>query len=131
MRELFGSLDVDMSAIEAMGALKMASHALSQLHERWAEQYDLSEGRLGVLFRLHRGGATPLGDLASGLGSTPRNITGLVDHLERDGLVERVPDPDDRPSVRANPTDPGPVRTEPLRTQGIATHHHPPHALTT
>src|SRR5258708_32296555 len=110
MRELFGSLDVDMSAIEAMGALKMASHALSQLHERWAEQYDLSEGRLGVLFPLHRGGATPLGDLASGLGSTPRHITGLDDHLERDGLVERLPHADHRRPVRANLTEPRAVR---------------------
>ena len=124
MRELFGSLDVDMSAIEAMGALKMASHALSQLHERWAEQYDLSVGRLGVLFRLHRCGATPLGDLASDLGSTPRNITGLVDHLEKDGLVERVPDADDRRSVRANLTAAGRVRIESIWKEGIENQHH-------
>src|SRR5258708_22660153 len=42
-RELFASLDVALSAVEAMGALKMASHALSQLHERSAEKYDLSD----------------------------------------------------------------------------------------
>ena len=119
MRELFGALVADMSAIEAVGALKMASHALSQLHERWAEQYDLSEGRLGVLFRLHRCGPTPLGDLASDVGSTPRNITGLVDHLERDGLVERVPDPDDRRSVRANLTEAGRIRIESIWKEGL------------
>src|SRR5258708_16490303 len=50
MRELFGSLDVDLSAVEAMGALKMASHALSQLHDRRADKYDLSQVRLDVLF---------------------------------------------------------------------------------
>jgi DNA-binding MarR family transcriptional regulator len=124
MRELFGSLDVDMSAIEAMAALKMASHAISQLHERWAEKYGLSEGRMGVLFRLHRCGATPLGDLANDLGSTPRNITGLVDHLERDGLVERVPDTDDRRSVRANLTPAGRVRIESIWKEGIENQHH-------
>ncbi len=119
MRELFGALEVDMSVIEALGALKMASHALSLLHERWAEKYDLSEGRLGVLFRLHRCGPTPLGDLATDVGSTPRNITGLVDHLERDGLVERVPDPDDRRSVRANLTEAGRVRIESIWKEGL------------
>jgi DNA-binding MarR family transcriptional regulator len=123
MRELFESLEVDMSVVEAMGALKMASHAISQLHERWAEKYGLSEGRLGVLFRLHRSGATPLGDLATDLGSTPRNITGLVDHLERDGLVERVPDLEDRRSVKANLTQAGRVRIESIWKEGIENQH--------
>src|SRR6266853_654254 len=53
-----------------------------------------------------------LGDLADELDSTPRNITGLVDHLERDGLVERVPDPQDRRSVRARLTPAGRERIE-------------------
>jgi DNA-binding MarR family transcriptional regulator len=123
MRELFGSLGVDMSVVEAMGALKLASHAMTHLHERWAEKYDLSEGRLDVLFRLHRCGATPLGDLAMDLGSTPRNITGLVDHLERDGLVERVPDADDRRSVRAKLTEAGRTRIESIWKEGIENQH--------
>src|SRR6202162_598189 len=65
MRELFDSLEVDMSVVEAMSALKFALHAIGQLHERWAEKYDLSEGRLGGLFRLNRCGANPLGGLAT------------------------------------------------------------------
>src|SRR5713101_3909077 len=96
---------VRMSAVEALAALKIAGHSLGMLMERWAEQHGLSQGRMGVLFRLLRCGDTPLGDLAEDLGSTPRNITGLVDHLEKDGLVERVPDPDDRRSVRARLTE--------------------------
>jgi DNA-binding MarR family transcriptional regulator len=41
-----------------------------------------------------------LGELAERLDVSPRNITGLVDHLEQDSLVERIPDPDDRRAVR-------------------------------
>jgi DNA-binding MarR family transcriptional regulator len=123
MRELFEPLEVDMSVVEAMGALKIASHALSHLYERWADKYGLSEGRLGVLFRLYRCGATPLGDLATDLDSSPRNITGLVDHLERDGLVERVPDPDDRRSVRANLTEAGRIRIESIWKEGFEHQH--------
>src|SRR5260370_38913954 len=96
-----------MSAGEALAALKIAGHSLGMLMERWAEQHGLSQGRMGVLFRLLRCGDTPLGDLAEDLGSTPPNITGLVDHLEKDGLVERVPDPDDRRSARARLTEAG------------------------
>lgn len=119
MRELFQPLEVDMSVIEAMSALRIAGRALHHLQERWADKHGLSEGRLGVLFRLYRCGPTPLGDLASDLDSTPRNITGLVDHLERDGLVERVPDADDRRSVRAKLTEAGLIRIESIWKEGL------------
>ena len=123
MRELFQKLEVDMSVVEAMAALRIAGRALHHLQERWAEKYGLSEGRLGVLFRLYRQGPCPLGDLAGELDSTPRNITGLVDHLERDGLVERVPAPDDRRSVRANLTEAGRTRIEAIWKEGIEHQH--------
>src|SRR6202048_3157464 len=119
MRELFDPLHVDMSVVEAMAALRIAGRALHYMQEKWAEKHGLSEGRLGVLFRLLRCGSTPLGDLASDLDSTPRNITGLVDHLERDGLVERVPDPDDRRSVRERLTEAGRVRIDAIWKEGI------------
>ncbi|MHB8588045.1 MAG: MarR family winged helix-turn-helix transcriptional regulator [Candidatus Dormibacteraceae bacterium] len=123
MRELFDPLHIDMSVVEAMAALRIAGRALHHLQEKWAERYGLTEGRMGVLFRLLRCGSTPLGDLASDLNSTPRNITGLVDHLERDGLVERVPDPDDRRSVRANLTEAGRVRIESIWKEGLEHQH--------
>jgi len=119
MRQLFDPMNVDMSVIEAMAALRIAGRALHHMQERWAEKHGLSEGRLGVLFRLYRCGPTPLGDLATDLDSTPRNITGLVDHLERDGLVERVPDPEDRRSVRARLTESGRSRIESIWQEGL------------
>ncbi|MDQ2943112.1 MAG: MarR family transcriptional regulator [Candidatus Dormibacteraeota bacterium] len=123
MRQLFDPLQVNMSVVEAMAALRIAGRALHHLHERWADQHGLSEGRLGVLFRLYRCGPTPLGDLAADLDSTPRNITGLVDHLEKDGLVERVPDPDDRRSVHARLTEAGRVRIEAIWKEGLEHQH--------
>jgi DNA-binding MarR family transcriptional regulator len=123
MRQLFDPLKVDMSVVEAMAALRIAGRALHHMQERWAEKHGLSEGRLGVLFRLYRCGPTPLGDLAADLDSTPRNITGLVDHLERDGLVERVPDSEDRRSVRARLTNTGRTRIEAIWQEGLAHQH--------
>ena len=119
MRELFEPLHVATDVVEALAALKLAGRSLHLLQERWAEQHGLTEGRLGVLFRLYRCGDTPLGDLAEGLESTPRNITGLVDHLERDGLVERVPDRRDRRSVHARLTATGKERIESIWKQGL------------
>lgn len=119
VRELLASAGSDISAIEALSSLRFAARSLHHLQERWAEKHDLSEGRLGVLFRLYKSGDCPLGELAEELDSTPRNITGLVDHLERDGLVERVPDPEDRRSVRARLTPAGQARIGAIWKEGM------------
>ena len=89
--------------------------------DRWAEKHGLSEGRLHVLFTLasahdHQ---LPLGELADQLDVTPRNVTGLIDHLERDGLVTRVDDPDDRRQTYARLTVAGGKRLEGMRGQGL------------
>jgi len=119
MRQLMGSLNIDLTAVEALSAVRLAGRSISLLQDRWAESHGLSEGRMAVMFRLYRGGDCALGDLAGSLDTTPRNMTGLVDHLERDGLVERVPDPGDRRSVRARLTDTGKARIEGIWKEGI------------
>jgi len=118
-RELFAPLNMDMSGIEALSALRFAGRSVHLMQERWAEHHGLSEGRIGVLFRLQRCGDMPLGELADDLDSTPRNITGLVDHLERDGLVERFPDPTDRRSVRARLTVEGRKQIDGIWKEGL------------
>ena len=118
-RELFDPLHVDVSAVEALASLRLAARSLHLLQERWGATHGLSEGRMGVLFRLYRCGDMPLGELAGDLVMTPRNITGLVDHLERDGLVTRVPDPDDRRSVRARLTEAGRARIDGIWKEGL------------
>jgi DNA-binding MarR family transcriptional regulator len=55
-----------------------------------------------------------MGDVAELLEVTPRTVTGLVDNLERDGLVRRVDDPNDRRSIYAELTDQGRDRVKAL-----------------
>jgi len=57
----------------------------------------------------------PLSDLAERQHCVRSNITQLVDRLEKDGLVRRRADPDDRRSVRAVLTGAG----ERAHTQGM------------
>src|SRR5207302_9497073 len=59
-----------------------------------------SASRLSLLVRLSRVGEVTLGDLAEALDVSPRNITGVVDLLERDGRVERFRDPDYQRATR-------------------------------
>jgi DNA-binding MarR family transcriptional regulator len=118
-RELFAPSNVDITSVEALAALRLAGKSLHVLQERWGSKHGLSEGRMGVLFRLFRCGDLPLGEMADDLAMTPRNVTGLVDHLERDGLVERVPDTEDRRSVRARLTPAGRERIEGVWKEGF------------
>ncbi|MGK5638428.1 MarR family winged helix-turn-helix transcriptional regulator [Streptomyces sp. URMC 126] len=95
--------------LEAAAAARAAHKAVERLRSQGSEGRGLSAGCVDVLLRLRAAGAagTNLGDLARSAGMTPRNATGLVDTLEREGLVRRDPDPDDRRSVLARITPAG------------------------
>jgi DNA-binding MarR family transcriptional regulator len=55
-----------------------------------------SYARVRLLCELHRDGPQRMADMAAALDVTPRNVTTLVDGLEREGLVQRRPHPTDR-----------------------------------
>jgi len=73
------------------------------------QPHDLTHARheaLAVLF-FSRRGEMPLGALSRQLMLHPTSITATVDALERRGLVERVPHPEDRRAILARITDEG------------------------
>jgi DNA-binding MarR family transcriptional regulator len=57
---------------------------------------NLSIGQLKSLFFISNRGTTSLSKLASALGVTPTNTTGIVDRLLKRGLITRTENPDDR-----------------------------------
>ncbi|HEY1133631.1 MAG TPA: MarR family transcriptional regulator [Nocardioides sp.] len=67
----------------------------------------LTPARAHVLWELVAGGPQPQQALARALEVTPRNVTGLVDALERDGFVTREPHPTDRRAAIVTLTDRG------------------------
>ena len=101
---------------EALAAVRILGKKMHATMERWADHHGLSEGRFQILVRLQAvpDGRSTMGELAEMLEVTPRTITGLVDNLERDGLVKRVDDPNDRRSVYAEVTDKGRDRVKAL-----------------
>lgn len=108
-------------ALEAISALRLAAKRVHEATERWTERHGLTESRLQMLTYLyfnpdHR---MSLGQLAEAQNLVPRTITGLVDKLERDGLVRRVPDPSDRRSVHAQLTKSGLTRIEAMRKDAL------------
>ncbi|MGK5636708.1 MarR family winged helix-turn-helix transcriptional regulator [Streptomyces sp. URMC 126] len=89
------------------------ARTLAVLHRQVALRYGAVAREAGLtlqqaetLCRLER--STPsFGELARLLGCDKTNVTGLIDRLERRGLVRRDPDPADRRVSRAALTDEG------------------------
>jgi DNA-binding MarR family transcriptional regulator len=59
-------------------------------------ELDLSAPQVHTILALGHVGALAMGDLARRVAVTEKTVTGLVDRLERDGLVDRVRDDADR-----------------------------------
>ncbi|PJN29444.1 MarR family winged helix-turn-helix transcriptional regulator [Kitasatospora sp. CB02891] len=96
------ALGDDTLALEAAAAVRSASQSIDRLRAHGAGGRGLSAGALDLLTRLGNADADGLtiGALARAAGVSSRNVTGLVDTLERENLARRVQHPDDRRSVR-------------------------------
>ena len=91
-----------------MQMLLSAGHLIDERLNAALDPHGLSLPKLTVLQNLVlAGGTLPLGVLSERQGCVKSNITQLVDRLEGDALVRRVPDLDDRRSVLAAITDEG------------------------
>lgn len=107
----------DTLALEAAAAVRSASHAVERMRAHGAQGRGLSSGALDILIRLSAAAEAGLsiGDLAHSAAVSSRNVTGLVDTLEREGLVRRIPDRRDRRSVLAQITTAGQAWIESFR----------------
>ncbi|KPL66883.1 MarR family transcriptional regulator [Erythrobacter sp. SG61-1L] len=91
------------------------------MDRRMADQ-GASLARTKLLLCLQKRGPLRATDIADFFSQSPRTVTEAIDGLERDGLVERKPDPDDRRAKFINVTEKGleaAAKTEPLRRQLI------------
>lgn len=80
-----------------MTFLRTATDLIAEF-EKFLAAHGLSQGRFAVLAFLNREPDRSVNQthLAEAYGVTKATITGLIDGLERDGLVERLADPADR-----------------------------------
>lgn len=80
--------------------LAAAAAGFASAFDRWANRKAVEAGvsaqRLRLLNAIHCHGPQKMADLADALAVTPRNVTALVDGLEADGLIRRVPHSTDR-----------------------------------
>jgi DNA-binding MarR family transcriptional regulator len=96
------------TAINFLEALMHGGRVVEAQVDAALGQVGLSSPKWFVLRRLvEAGGSMSLGDAAERLACARSNVTQLVDRLEREGLVQRVPDPLDRRSILAQATTEG------------------------
>ena len=77
---------------------RFAQHA-SRYEQAGLRSSTVSPARIHLMCELLDLGETSMQSLAQALSIAPRSVTGLVDALERDGMVERKAHPTDRRST--------------------------------
>jgi len=83
------------------------THRLLADLDRRLEPLGLTAGEVNALACLGGGEPRALRDLVEATGQRPSTLTGVVDRLERRGLVARRPHPSDRRAFQVAPTPEG------------------------
>jgi DNA-binding MarR family transcriptional regulator len=95
------------SASVSLDRLFELAEVLGAMMERGISEHGLTRARAGLLWALFHDGQMTQRALAARLRVTPRNVTGLLDALEADGLVARAAHPSDRRATLVSLTEPG------------------------
>jgi MarR family 2-MHQ and catechol resistance regulon transcriptional repressor len=87
----------EVRALDAFIKLVRGTNSmLAELLPPLQRDFGLTESQLGVLEALHHLGPLAQGQICQKILKSGSNVTTVVDNLERDGLVRRVRDADDR-----------------------------------
>jgi len=101
--------ELDIASVEACLAFLRATADVQVALDTHFARYGLSMGKFTLLMQLllaDEEGLTP-SECAERSGVTRATITGLLDGLERDSLIERKPRPDDRRMLSVHLTEQG------------------------
>lgn len=91
------------------------AEVLGAMMQQGVAERGLTTARAGVLWALFHDGPMTQRALATQRGVTPRNVTGLLDALQEDGLVVREAHPTDRRATLVSLTEKGRTVTSALR----------------
>lgn len=100
--EVVGTEDVRMAFVELLGAERRL-----RARDQRCGPGELTQAQIRALFRLDSAGETTAGDLAKTAELSPASVSAMLDHLERDGIVERRRAERDRRVVLVSLTESG------------------------
>lgn len=115
MKSLHDMPEGTASASVSLDRLFELAEVLGAMMARGVAERGLTTARAGLLWALLHDGPMTQRTLAARLGVTPRNVTGLLDALQADGLVAREAHPSDRRATLVSLTEKGRTVTAALR----------------
>ncbi len=98
--EKLARIESQESESESLWFRLLSCHAMMLCELRRELEDKMTLARFDLLASLHREDGQTLAALSRALLVTAGNVTGLVDRAERDGVVERRPEPTDRRVAR-------------------------------
>jgi MarR family transcriptional regulator, organic hydroperoxide resistance regulator len=90
-----------------IAALEATTHRVLEQLAVELEGLGLSQGEVNALAQLEPGAVRTIAELQAATGQRASTLTGVLDRLERRGLIERRLNPRDRRSFTVALTDPG------------------------
>jgi MarR family transcriptional regulator, organic hydroperoxide resistance regulator len=106
----------DASAPSLIAAVEATVHRVLEKLGTDLRDLGLTHGEVNALAALEAGSGCTVADLQKATGQRASTLTGVLDRLERRGLVERRPNPRDRRSFMVHLTDAGDEAAERVRT---------------
>lgn len=92
---------------QIVAAIRRIIQAVELNSRRLVEEIGLTGPQLAVLREAARSGPLPVGELARAIHLSQPTVTGILNRLEKRGLVQRIRRSDDRRAVNVNVTDSG------------------------
>lgn len=115
--------DLETEAMAVFGRIYRIARLVGDAQEEVYAAFGINRGEFDVLATLRRSGEpfrlSP-GELTQSMMITSGGMTGRLDRLERRGLLERSPDPDDRRALLVTLTDQGRALVEDAVGAGLA-----------
>ncbi|MVX64749.1 MarR family transcriptional regulator [Clostridium chromiireducens] len=91
---------VQEQADEILGIFKSIKRSLSCKYEKIAKEYGFTAPQLGVIFHLYMVPSITLNELSDHMGLTKSTVSGIVDRLAKQGVVNREIPKDNRRIVK-------------------------------
>jgi DNA-binding MarR family transcriptional regulator len=101
------TMELDLEGMPLSRLLAVAGHVVAMRWQRLMGSHGLTPHGLAVLASLVQGSALTQRELARCCGVTPSTLNHTIDHLERSGWIERLPDVTDRRLVQLALTESG------------------------
>ena len=95
------------SIVHVTKRLRQISHGLDKHSKFIQEKYKITIPQLICLWEIYKKGPIPLGELTKNVFLNKSTVTGIVDRLERRGLVRRTRISNDRRQIHVEITDEG------------------------